>query len=153
MSTYESTKSHVMSVLNDKNIQKLPRTLDSLLTELQYAEKFSEKSEYAQKRAYKIGISIEKALVNLASRDMKSNAEVLREDMLDNDQLIKRALIHTSKVSKLAALRQYYANASAELERQINASEQKVPFAQRAEFSKLLVELQGQGNETLANED
>ena len=140
-------------VLESKNIQKMPRTIESLLTELHFAEKFGTTSEYAQKRAYKIGISLEKALANLASRDMKSNAEVLREDTLDNEQMIKRALIHTSKVSKLAALREYYHNASAELERQIEKSEGKVPFAQRDDFRKLLVELQGQGTDDLANEE
>lgn len=153
MSAYNEYQSKVVNVLNAKNIQNMPRTIASLLSELQYAERFAETSEYAEKRVYKTCERIDKVLSGLASRDHKTQAESLKENELDNETLKKYALLHTFKVQKLSAFREYVRTTMDTLEKAVNKSEQRIPFAQRAQFSALLVELQGATDDGTISDD
>lgn len=142
-SVFNQYESKVANVLEAKNIQNTPRTIASLLSELQYAERFSSTSEYAGKRMLKTAERIDKVLSQLASRDHKTQAESLKENELEDETLYKYALLHTFKVQKLSAFREYVRSAMSTLEKAVEKSEQRIPFSQRAKFSALLVELQG----------
>ncbi len=140
---YGEYTAKVATVLEAKNIQNTPRTIASLLSELQYAENFSAKSEYAGRRMIKTAERIDKVLSSLASRDHKVNAEGLKESELDSEALYKKALLHTFKVQKAGAFRQYAHDTQADLDEAVESSFQKIPFSQREMFRSLLVELQG----------
>lgn len=144
-------QSKVASVLESKNIQNMPRTIASLLSELSYAEKFAQnyletfekENVYAENRIIKTCVRIDKVLSGLASRDHKTQAESLKENELDNEALYKRALLHTFKVQKAGDFRKYASETQANLDNAVESSLQKVPFSQRDAFRALLVQLQG----------
>lgn len=142
-SVFKQYEVKVASALEAKNIQNTPRTIASLLSELQYAERFSATSDYAGKRMLKTAERIDKVLSSLASRDHKTQAESLKENELDNEALYKRALLHTFKVQKAGDFRKYASETQAALDEAVESSFQKVPFSQREKFRSLLVELQG----------
>lgn len=133
-------ESRILEILKEKNIQKFPQTLVMQLDDLKSAEFFN--SATSRTRAGKIRKSIEKFCNGLKAREYKTQAETLNESEMGEDDLIRRALIHASKVRRLSNMRSNFQRQEAELLKSIDHSESKVPFIQRDRFRSLLMELQ-----------
>lgn len=126
-------KAYVKDVLESKNIQKLPRTLASKMDDYSSAEFFN----LSEKQA-KYGDAIVKFCESLSARDYANLPESVKSDLLPDETLKSRALIHARKVRELAELRLRLQEKQADVEQ----SAGRIPFAQREQFQGLLVELQ-----------
>lgn len=126
-------KEWVKDILTEKNIQKLPRTLSSRMDDYASAEFFglTEKQE-------KYGHAIVKFCNDLKAREFNALPETVKSELLPAETLKARALIHARRVREASELRARLA----EKQEEITNSEGRIPFAQREEFGRLLVELQ-----------
>lgn len=129
----QEMKAFVKEVLERKNIQKMPRTLSSRMDDFQSAEYFQLP---AKMKSY--GEAIEKFCNALQAREFNSLPETVKSELLPDETLKARALVHARKVRELSELRQRIAEKQAE----VTNSEGKIPTAQREEFARLLVSLQ-----------
>lgn len=132
--TSKELKGYVKAVLEAKNIQKLPRTLAQKLDDYSSAE-FFELTDKMQD----IETAIRKICTNLTARDHKTVAETLKEESLDDLTLKRKALVHGSKIRRLAQLRVKFAEDVAKLESSIKNGESRIPYQQREKFNALLV--------------
>ena len=129
----QEMKSYVKDVLTSKNIQKLPRTLAARMDDYSSAEFFG----LSEKQA-KYGEAIVKFCNALQAREFASLPETVKSDELPLESLKAKAVIHARKVRELSELRQRVNEKMEEVESSIG----KIPFAQREQFNRLLVELQ-----------
>lgn len=134
-------EAHVWSILDGKNIQKMPQTIGMKLVNMRSAERFD--TEDAKNRVKTARIQILEIVKNLKARDSKKIAEALGENELSEEALIKRALIHASLLYARGETRRKADEAIATLDRRLSKSEGKVPFSQREKFQHLLMEAQG----------
>lgn len=75
---------------------------------------------------------------DLKAREYNSLPETVKSELLPAETLKSRALIHARRVRELSELR----TRIAEKQEEIANSEGRIPFAQREEFGRLLIELQ-----------
>lgn len=123
----------VNAELDKKNIQKMPRTLAGRLDDHASAEFFglSEKAEKYENACLSF-------LKSLKSREYKSLPETMKSETIELSALQAKAIIHARRVRELSELRARLAEKESEVESSLG----KIPYAQRDEFGKLLVQLQ-----------
>ena len=129
----QEMKAFVKDVLTAKNIQKLPRTLAARMDDYSSAEFFG-----LSEKQTKYGEAIVKFCNALQAREFNSLPESIKSDELPLESLKAKAVIHARKVRELSELRQRVNEKMEEVESSIG----KIPFSQREQFNKLLVELQ-----------
>ena len=129
----QEMKVWVKDVLTAKNIQKLPRTLSSRMDDYMSAEFFG-----LDEKREKYGHAIVKFCNDLKAREYNALPETVKSELLPAETLKARALIHARRVREASELR----TRLAEKQEEIANSEGRIPFAQREEFGRLLVELQ-----------
>jgi len=117
----QEMKAFVREVLERKNIQKLPRTLASRMDDYSSAEFFG----LAEKQV-KYGEAIVKFCEALQAREFNSLPETVKSELLPDETLKARALVHARKVRELSELRQRIAEKQAETEVQKAESELKL---------------------------
>jgi len=129
----QEMKAYVKDILTSKNIQKLPRTLSSRMDDYMSAEFFG-----LDEKREKYGHAIVKFCNDLKAREYNAYPETVKSELLPAEILKARALIHARRVRELSELRARIA----EKQEEVTNSEGRIPFAQREEFGRLLVELQ-----------
>lgn len=130
-------RQHVITVLDAKNIQKMPQRVITLLDEIASAEAFN--SDISRKRGSKARQSLNVFVNGLKEKEFKALAEHIHETMLENEALENKALIHASKIRRMALLRENFARREKELTESITKSLGKIPLEQRPTFNEYVM--------------
>ena len=152
MNQFQELQKLVYDTLHEKNFSVTPKTLRVMLHNAESAFGFISTSEFARTRYDKISNDIVNFIAKLEARDMRSASQSIHEDGLSSEAMMKRALLHAGKVYQLSELKWDYARRLSEINAKIDKSLSSIPFAQRAEFSALLVTLAKTGDMELSEE-